>query len=140
MTRSEINDKDAGGEGEGDNEEEKSHKGGSPAAQKEEGEHNESQPRLGTGMSHVSAGAHSEKIVEVEQDDKACAISNRISLKEPYLVYVMNQYASRAHRQDFFEQIRSKVFDFFQEDSKQLKKLIEVATAESDATDDNWIT
>merc|ERR1719264_432429 len=80
-------------------------------------------------MSHVSAGAHSEKIVEVEQDDKACAISNRISLKEPYLVYVMNQYASRAHRQDFF-----------QEDSKQLKKLIEVATAESDATDDNWIT
>ena len=57
----------------------------------------------------------SEKIIETDQDDKALAIATRINLSNPYMILVMNQYAARMHRHDFIDQLRSKVFDYFNE-------------------------
>ena len=64
-----------------------------------------------------------DRLVEVDQDDKAIAIGNRINLQsaQPYMIMVMNQYAAKAHRLDFVEQIRSKVTEFFMESPKTFK-------------------
>ena len=69
-----------------------------PGTANKDDEEEKSIPRNASRLSRASAGAASERIVEIEQDDRACAIANRISLGQPYLVYQMNQFAARAHR------------------------------------------
>lgn len=41
------------------------------------------------------------RFVEVDQDEKAVAIANRVNLTSPYTVLVMNQFGARMHRHDF---------------------------------------
>ena len=81
----------------------------------------------------------SERIVETDQDDRAVAVGNRINLSQPYMVLVMNQYAARAHRLDFVEQIRSKVTEYFQENIKAAKQITDAANAEAEAIDEAFI-
>ena len=108
MTRSEINDQDkedvASESGAKDahatsqpSSPVASSKAGAAAAAGDEVADKESMPRNASRMSRVSQAA-SERIVEVDQEDRACSIANRISLGQPYLVYQMNIYAARAHR------------------------------------------
>jgi len=51
----------------------------------------------------------------------------------------MNQYAARAHRLDFVEQIRSKVIDHFAENPKAMKQITDAANAEAEAIDEAYI-
>ena len=51
----------------------------------------------------------------------------------------MNQFAARAHRLDFIEQVRSKVFDFFQENPKANKDITDASNVEADAVDEAFI-
>ena len=51
----------------------------------------------------------------------------------------MNQYAARAHRHDFVEQIRSKLFDYFSENPKDIKLLTDMADEEAEATDATYV-
>ena len=78
----------------------------------------ESQPNV-SRLSRVP----SEKIIEQDQDERSLIIANRINLQTPYMVYVMHQYAARAHRSDFIEQIRSKIIDFFTDNPKTFKQI-----------------
>ena len=81
----------------------------------------------------------SERIIETDQEDRALAIANRINLATPYMVLVMNQYAARAHRQDFVDMIRTKVFDWFQENPKAQKQIQDMADAEAEAVDTAFV-
>ena len=81
----------------------------------------------------------SERIVEVDQDDRAVTVGNRINLSQPYMVLCMNQYAARAHRIDFVEQIRSKTVEYFTENPKAARLITEAANAEAEATDEAFI-
>jgi len=81
----------------------------------------------------------SERTIELDQEDKALAIANRINLQNPYMVLVMNQFAAKAHRVDFIEQLRSKVLEYFQEQPKDFKQLIELANQEAEAVDEAFI-
>ena len=82
-----------------------------------------------------------ERIVEQDQEDKALIIASRINLANPYLVSVMNQYAAKAHRTDFVDQIRSKLVDFFsdRENAKKLKEISEMADDEAEDVDAAYI-
>ena len=51
------------------------------------------------------------------------AIGNRVNLSQPYAVLIMNDYAARAHRTDFVEVVRSKLFDWFQDNPKAQKQI-----------------
>ena len=51
----------------------------------------------------------------------------------------MNQYAARAQRQDYIEQFKNKVFDWFAENPKAQKQLQECAEEESEAVDKAYI-
>ena len=107
MTRSEINDQDKEdvASESGAKEAHATSQPSSPVASSKAGAaaanddtaDKESMPRNASRMSRVSQAA-SERIVEVDQEDRACSIANRISLGQPYLVYQMNIYAARAHR------------------------------------------
>ena len=81
----------------------------------------------------------SERIIMQDQEDKALAIGNRINLTTPYMVLVMNQFAARAQRLDYVEQMKSKLFDWFHENPKMQKKLLEIAEEEAEFTDRAFI-
>ena len=66
-------------------------------------------------------------------------IANKINLANPYMVFVMNEYAAKAHRTDFIEQVRSKVFDWFQENGRAMKELQELADEEAASMDQAYI-
>lgn len=55
------------------------------------------------------------------------------------MVLVMNQYAARAQRNDYVEQMRGKLFDYFQEHPKVAKEILEKAEEESEACDRAFI-
>ena len=86
-------------------------------------------------LSHVP----SERIIVTDQEEKALAIANRINLKEPYMVMVMNQSAAEVHRVDFLDMVQNKVFDWFNDNPKTKKQIQELAQEESEATDAAYI-
>lgn len=53
-----------------------------------------------------------ERIMELDQDDKALAITGRPT-GLPYSAFVINEYAQRMHRKDFMEMVVRHCFDFF---------------------------
>ena len=55
------------------------------------------------------------------------------------MVLQFNQYAAKAHRHDFIEQIKSKTFEFFNENSKVVKQLQELADEEAEAVEKAYI-
>lgn len=63
------------------------------------------------------------RFVEVEQDEKAVAIANRVNLTSPYTVLVMNEYGARMHRHDFVAQIVRQLYDWFQANPKAQKQI-----------------
>jgi hypothetical protein len=66
--------------------------------------------------------------VEEEQNDMALAVPNRVGAAQPpYSVYVISQYAQRAHRNDFANQIVRQLYDYFQEHDKDEKKITDLA-------------
>ena len=65
----------------------------------------------------------SERIVEQDQEDKAIMIASKVNLGTPYQVYVLNQFAARAHRVDFIEQIKRGLYDWFQDNPRAFKKI-----------------
>ena len=91
--------------------------------------------------SRLSRVPEDERIVEQDQEDRALTIGNRINLATPYMVSVMNQYAAKAHRTDFVDQLRSKLVDFFseRENAKMLKQIQEMADDEAEAVDAAYI-
>ena len=109
----------------------------SRAISPDEGEKDQSRasPQPASRLSRVP----SERIIETDQDEKALAIANKINLTTPYMVLTINQYAAKAHRHDFIEQIKSKVFDFFNENSKVQKQLQELADEEAEAVEQAYI-
>ena len=55
-----------------------------------------------------------ERWIESDQDDRVALTANRVALQQPgYHVLLMNQFAARAHRQDFLAQILRVTYDFF---------------------------
>ena len=84
----------------------------------------------------------SERIIEQDQEDKAAAIGNRVNLPQgqtPYMIFQMNEYAARAHRTDFIDQVVSKVFEYFQEHRNAKKEIAEAAEKEALETDNAFI-
>ena len=81
----------------------------------------------------------SERIIVTDQEEKALAIANRINLKEPYMVLVMNQSAAQVHRADFLDMVQNKVFDWFNDHPKIKKQIQELADEESEITDAAYI-
>ena len=55
------------------------------------------------------------------------------------MVFVMHEYAAKAHRTDFVEQVRSKLFDWFNEHPKAQKQIQEAADEEAEAVDKAYI-
>lgn len=55
------------------------------------------------------------------------------------MVLQINQFAAKAHRHDFIEQIKSKTIDFFTENIKVQKQLQELADEEAEAVEKAYI-
>ena len=110
---------------EGDEEKKGADKDAADATPDKKAEDKEQEDERDTSQRNVSrlSRVPSGRLVEQDQDDRALIINNRINLQSPYMVFIMNQYAARAHRIDFIEQIRSKVVDFFTDKPKVFKQL-----------------
>lgn len=79
--------------------------------------------------------------VEEEQNDMALAVPNRVAAAQPpYSVYVISQYAQRAHRNDFTNQIVRQLYDYFQEHDKDEKKINDLAQQTAQAVEDKFIS
>jgi len=79
--------------------------------------------------------------VEEEQNDMALAIPNRVGAAQPpYSVYVISQYAQRAHRNDFTNQVVRQLYDYFQEHDKDEKKINDLAQQAAQAVEDKFIS
>ena len=63
-----------------------------------------------------------ERIVEMDQDDKALSVVARPNSLQ-YSAYVINEYAARCHRRDFLEQIVRQCFDFFDGKPERQKEI-----------------
>ena len=70
-----------------------------------------------------------DELVDVEEDqnDMALAVPNRVSVSPAFSVYVIHQYAQRQHRNDFVQQIVRHLWDFFQEQTDDQKKIEDLA-------------
>lgn len=144
MTLSEINaEKDPPQTAEGD--EILSGDGEQAAAAKEDGDEKKEDAekvaenlRTSQNKSTISKQP-SERIIEQDQDDKAMMIASKINLGTPYQVYVLNQYAARAHRTDFIEQIKRQTYDWFSDNPRAFKKIQEAADAEAEKVENAFI-
>ena len=70
-----------------------------------------------------------DELVDVEEDqnDMGLSVPNRVVVSPSYSVYVIHQYAQRMHRNDFIAQIVRQLWDYFQENEKDQKRLEEIA-------------
>lgn len=89
------------------------------------------------GEDLLSDGAETEKMIDMDEDDKALAISARPATLN-YSVFVIHQYAQRVHRHDFLTAFTKACPDAFQENQKQ-REIQEVADLLAEKIEAEWI-
>ena len=81
-----------------------------------------------------------DRWLETDQDDRALLTANRVTIANPsYTVLLLNQYAARAHRQDFLAQILRVTYDFFVEHVHAQKNIQDMADEQAEALADKFV-
>lgn len=117
----------------------------------EGGDYQEGQPKANSSLEkeHVTNPASrrsnltnkSTRTIDQDQEEKAVAVAAKVNLPggSPYIVYQMNQYAAKVHRQDFIDQVRSRCIDYFSENRLVYKQMQELAEEEADEVDQAYL-
>lgn len=80
-----------------------------------------------------------EKLVEVDQDEKALAVLTS-SKDLSYTCYVVNTYAERQHRHEFLHYINKAVSDYFHDNPNRQKEYQDRADSEAEATLNKFVS
>lgn len=75
---------------------------------------------------------------EVEQDNKAVALNGRIAAI-PYTVTVINSYAARVVREELVSVMTVRMPEFFKEENKQGKRILDRAEKNAKLREDQYI-